>query len=306
MKSIKLPAALLLSLTLLSWPALAQNQPAETSSQRAMATAQLSQDQIRALIRQVADKDIENDKKQNEYTYIQREEEHKLDSKGEVKSSESKTQEIMVLYGEQVERLIAKNDKPLSEKDAAKEEERIQKLTDKRKHETEVQRKKRLQTEEKDREDARKFVSEVADAYNFHLKGMENLDGRETYVIDAEPRPDFQPHFKEAKVLPKFRFRAWIDQAEYRFCGMVSGANPQGIAPADRPDAGQRRSLAAPACRGQSGRAGRPAEEFQPGGRCDLPRLQEVSDRYEDRSGGRVAGAALKFSAKSSGRRRNG
>jgi len=214
MKAIKLPAALLLSLALFSWPALAQNQPAEIPSQRAIATEQLSQDQIRALIRQVADKDIENDKKQNEYTYIQREEEHKLDSKGEVKSSESKTQEIMVLYGEQVERLIAKNDKPLSEKDAAKEEERIQKLTDKRKNETEEQRKKRLQTEEKDREDARKFVSEVADAYNFHLKSMENLDGRETYVIDAEPRPDFQPHFKEAKVLPKFRFRAWIDQTE--------------------------------------------------------------------------------------------
>ena len=43
---------------------------------------------------------------------------------------------------------------------------------------------------------------------------MENLDGRETYVIDAEPRPDFQPHLKEAKILPKFRFRVWIDQAE--------------------------------------------------------------------------------------------
>jgi hypothetical protein len=214
MKSIKPCAALLLSLTVLSWPALAQNQPAETPSQNTTATVQLSQDRIRALIRQVADKDIENDKKQNEYTYIQREEEHKLDSKGEVKSSESKTQEIMVLYGEQVERLIAKNDKPLSEKDAAKEEERIQKLTDKRKNETEEQRKKRLQTEEKDREDARKFVSEVADAYNFRLIGMENLDRRETYVIDANPRPEFQPHSKEARILPKFRFRAWIDQAE--------------------------------------------------------------------------------------------
>jgi hypothetical protein len=87
MKSIKLPAALLLSLTLL-----AQNQRTEIPSQRAIATAQLSQDQIRGLIRQVADRDIENDKKQNQYTYIQREEEHKLDSKGEVKSSESKTQ----------------------------------------------------------------------------------------------------------------------------------------------------------------------------------------------------------------------
>jgi hypothetical protein len=207
-------AASLLLLVFISWPTLAQNQPADASSRSATATPQLSQDQIRALIRQVADKDIENDKKQKDYTYIQREEEHKLDGKGAVKSSESKTEEIMVLYGEQVQRLIAKNDKPLSEKDAAKEEERIRKLTDKRKNESEDQRKKRLQTEEKDREDARKFVSEVADAYNFRLIGTENLDGRETYVIAAEPRPDFQPHSKEAKVLPKFRFHAWIDRAE--------------------------------------------------------------------------------------------
>src|SRR3984893_11624482 len=204
---MNLSAASLLLLVFISWPTLAQNQPEDAPSRSATATPQLSQDQIRAFIRQVADKDIENDKKQKDYTYIQREEEHKLDGKGAVKSSESKTEEIMVLYGEQVQRLIAKND-------AAKEEERIRKLTDKRKNESEDQRKKRLQIEEKDREDARKFVSEVADAYNFRLIGTENLDGRETYVIAAEPRPDFQPHSKEAKFLPKFRFHAWIDQAE--------------------------------------------------------------------------------------------
>ena len=207
-------AALLLFVTFLSGPELAQNQRAENSSSNVPAISQLSPDQIRALIRQVADKDIENDKKQSAYTYIQREEEHKLYGKGQVKSSESKTQEIMVLYGEQVDRLIAKDDKPLSEKDAAKEEERIQKLTDKRKNESEEDRRKRLEKEEKEREDGRKFVGEVADAYNFRLIGTENPDGRETYVIDAEPRPDFQPHLKEAKVLPKFRFRVWIDQAE--------------------------------------------------------------------------------------------
>ena len=83
----------------------------------------------------------------------------------------------MVLYGEQVQRLIAKDDKPLSEKDAAKEEERIQKLTDKRKNETDEQRKKRLEKEEKDREDDAQFVSEITDAYNFRLVGMENLGG---------------------------------------------------------------------------------------------------------------------------------
>jgi hypothetical protein len=211
---MKLIAGSLLFLALISWPAVGQSQGVASPAPTSMATPQLSQDEIRALIRQVADKDIENDKKQKDYTYIERQEAHKLDGKGEVKSSESKTQEVMVLYGEQVERLIAKDDKPLSEKEADKEEDRIRKLTNKRKNENDDQRKKRLETEEKDREDARKFVGEVADAYNFRLIGTENLDGREAYVIDAEPRPDFVPRSKEAKVLPKFRFRVWIDRAE--------------------------------------------------------------------------------------------
>lgn len=174
----------------------------------------LSQDQIRALIREASEKDIENDKKQRDYTYIEREEQHKLNGKGETKSIESKTHEIMVLYNEPVERLIAKDDKPLSAKDAAKEEERIQKIVDKRKNESEADRKKRLEKQEKEREDDRQFVREVTDAYNFRLAGIENLNGRDAWVIDAEPRPGFQPHRKEARILPKFRFRVWIDKAD--------------------------------------------------------------------------------------------
>jgi hypothetical protein len=209
---MKQRAATFLLLVLACGSALAQGNSA--GSNTAAEGTQLSQDQIRDLVRQVADKDIENDKKQRDYTYIEREEEHKLDGNGQIKSSETRTHEIMVLYGEQVERLIAKDDQPLSEKDAGKEEERIRKLTDKRKNENEEQRKKRLEKEQKDREDARMFVSEVADAYNFSLHGIEDLDGRETYVVEAEPRPDFQPHSREAKILPKFRFRAWIDKEE--------------------------------------------------------------------------------------------
>ena len=163
-------------------------------------------DQIRELIRQVAEKDIENDKKQRDYTYIEREEEHRLDGKGQVKSTETTTHEVMMLYGDQIERLIAKNDKPLSTKDAAKEDERIQKLTDKRKNETSEQRAKRLKQEEKDREETRQFVGEIADAYNFHLAAIEDLDSRETYVIDAEPRPGFEPHSKGGQVSTQVPF----------------------------------------------------------------------------------------------------
>ena len=173
-----------------------------------------SADQIRDLIRRAADRDLENDKRQRDYTYVEREQENKLDGKGQVASSESKTHDVMELYGEQVERLIAKDDKPLSSKDAAREEERIEKLIDERKNESEDDRRKRLEKEEKDREQAREFVKEITDAYNFRFAGMETLEGREVYVIDADPRPGYEPRRREAKLLPKFRFRVWIDQAD--------------------------------------------------------------------------------------------
>jgi hypothetical protein len=107
-----------------------------------------------------------------------------------------------------------KDDKPLSPKDAAKEEAKIQKIIDKRKNESESDRKKREEREIKDHEDSRKFETEVADAYNFKLVGTEPLGGREAWIIDAEPRPGFVPHMKEAKFLSKFRGRVWIDKAD--------------------------------------------------------------------------------------------
>ena len=161
-----------------------------------------------------AEKDMENDKRQRDYTYIEREEEHKLKGKGEVGSTETRTYEVLQIYNEQVRRLIAKDDKTLSAKDAAKEEEKIQKILDKRKNESDSQRQKRLKEDEKERQESREFVKEVADAYDFRLAGVVELDGREAYVIDGEPRPGFEPKRKEAKILPKFRFRVWIDRAE--------------------------------------------------------------------------------------------
>ncbi len=180
----------------------------------AQTPAPLSQEQIQSLVRQAADKDLENDKKLRDYTYMQREEEHKLNSDGQTKSTEVRTYENMVLFEEPVRKLVGKDNKPLPENDARREDEKIQKIIDKRKDESDNDGRKRLEKSEKEREQGRQFVKEVADAYNFRWVGTENFNGRETYVIDADPRPGYEPHVKDAKFLPKFRFRAWIDKAE--------------------------------------------------------------------------------------------
>ena len=155
--------------------------------------ATLSNERIRELIQKVAEKDIENEKKLRDYTYSERQEQRKLDGKGEVTSTETKTFDVLQIYGEQVYRLVSKDDKPLSEKDAGKEEEKIQKIIDKRSNESDSEREKRLKKEEKEREEGREFVKEIADAYNFTQVGSEQVEGRETYIIAAEPRLGFEP-----------------------------------------------------------------------------------------------------------------
>jgi hypothetical protein len=178
------------------------------------ADGKLSQQQMQELFRVVADKDMENNKRERDYTYTEREVQDNLDGKGKFKSKEIKTYEILEIAGEQVQRLIAKDDKPLNAKDAAKEDEKIQKIIDKRKNESDDDRRKREQKQEKEQEDGRKFVREVSDAYNFKLVGTELVDGREAWVIDGEPRPGFEPHMKESKFLSKFHGRVWIDKSD--------------------------------------------------------------------------------------------
>jgi len=198
-------------------PASPPNEAAAAPASKAIsepAPKTLSSEQIKTLIHQAADKDIENDKKQRDYTYTERVEEHHLGGHGDVKSTEVRVYDVLEIYGEQMRKLISKNGKPLSGKEAAKEDERLQRVIDHRKNESDSERAKRLKQEQKSREEDRQFVKEVEDAYNFKFVGTENLQGRDAYVIDAEPRTGFEAQTKVGKVLPKFRFRLWLDRAE--------------------------------------------------------------------------------------------
>jgi hypothetical protein len=88
------------------------------------AEGKLSPQQMQELFRLVAEKDLENEKRQRDYTYIERDVQKNLNGKGDTKSTEIKTYEVLEIGGEQVQRLIQKDDKPLDAKDAAKEEKK--------------------------------------------------------------------------------------------------------------------------------------------------------------------------------------
>jgi hypothetical protein len=169
----------------------------------------------RQIMQRAVAKDVVSWQAAKDYTFLQRTQQDALEGNGAVKSSKSETSEIMVLYGEPFERVIAKDDKPLPEKEQKKQNEEFEKETRKRENETPEERRKRLQKYEKQREDERAFVREILDAYTFTLSGSEVVNGRQTWVIDGTPRAGFEGKRREAKLLPKIRPRFWIDQRDY-------------------------------------------------------------------------------------------
>ena len=151
------------------------------------------------------------------YTCRQREVEKHLDSHGTVKSTDIKTYDITVLYGEPYSRLIQKNDKPLSEKEEKKEQEKLDEFVAKRKGESEKDRQKREAKQKKEREEGRAFLRDVANAYDFRIVGEERVDGRPAWVLEATPRKGFQPTQPHADILPKLKGKLWIDKKEYNW-----------------------------------------------------------------------------------------
>jgi hypothetical protein len=171
----------------------------------------------REIVRRSVEIDHHNFERARNYTARQREVEKEIDKNGKVKSTRIKTYEIMFLGGEPYSRLIEKDDQPLGEKDRQKEDEKMEKFIARHRDESEHDREKRLAKQEKEREEGRLFLRDMVNAYDFKLLGEEQIEGKDTYVIEATPRKDFHPTQPHADLLQKARGRLWIEKQDYNW-----------------------------------------------------------------------------------------
>ncbi len=165
------------------------------------------------IMKRSIDRDFDNFEQQKNYTYQEREQNREFDAKGGVTKTEIETSEILILGGRPYEKVIAKNDKPLSAKDARKEQEKMDRELARRRNLTDAERAKL----EKERAENRKFLREMPQAFTFRLEREESISGKRTWVIDAEPRADFKPSSMQARILSKVRCKFWVDQNEYQW-----------------------------------------------------------------------------------------
>ncbi len=127
---------------------------------------------------------------------------------------DTETYETVILYGQPFQKLIAKNDKPLEEKEQKKEQDRFDREVDKRRRQTEGSGKTDY---DKEREQRLKIMKEVVNAYTFRLLGEEQVDGQDAYVISAEPRAGYKPQTREGSWLEGLHGKIWIDRNELQW-----------------------------------------------------------------------------------------
>ena len=169
------------------------------------------------IIRRSVERDRLNFERANDYSYVQHSERRFLDKDGRVSKVESHTYDVMVIDGEPYAKLVAKDGKPLSESEARKEQEKLDRELARRRSEDPGERARRLSEQEKRRRQEWEFMQEVPAAFTFRLAGQEMIEGRPVWVIEADPKPGYKGRAKRADLLARFRGKLWIDQQDYQW-----------------------------------------------------------------------------------------
>lgn len=122
-----------------------------------------------------------------------------------------RTYRVRMIDGSPYNELIAIDGKALTGADQQREQQKLQRETDRRTHEGAWARNRRIAEYERQRKQDQLLMQEMIDGFNFKLAGTEIANGRECYRIEATPNPNYVPHSREAQVLKGMKGTLWID-----------------------------------------------------------------------------------------------
>jgi hypothetical protein len=141
------------------------------------------------------------------YSYVERDVESKHDS-----TRTAKTYKVLMIDGSPYNEVTAINDQPLSSAQRADEQRKLHREIEKRQNESERERDKRIAKYDKERNRDHQMLKEMVDAFSFKIAGQAKVDGHDCWVMDAIPKPGFQPNNHEGRVLKGMKGRLWIDK----------------------------------------------------------------------------------------------
>src|SRR5580698_7920782 len=149
---------------------------------------------------------------QKDYTYHVHQEEQDLDGKGNVKKMAVTDAESLTMSGVRVNRIVARNGKPLTDDEKKKEDEHINKEVAKAHARQEKAQDKGKDTDS--RGDETISASRILELGSFTHPRREMLDGRPTIIVDYAGDPKAKTHNASEGVIRDLVGTVWIDEAD--------------------------------------------------------------------------------------------
>jgi hypothetical protein len=169
---------------------------------------------VKALFKEIDENQKAIDKIREKYAGSQSEEETEFEGDGKVKKHEINEYTFFFLNGNEIPTLVKKDDKPLSDAEQKKENEKTQKrIGEQQKREAKKEAKEEKAKEEgksgeKDDPDIEVFLR----ACQFVNPRRERFRGQDVLVFDFEPNPEFKPHKLVEKLAQKLAGVVWVDE----------------------------------------------------------------------------------------------
>jgi hypothetical protein len=142
---------------------------------------------------------------------------HYIHLERDLEAHGSKTYQILMIEGSTYQKLTAVDGKPLSPEDAKKEEQKLRDEVKSRCAESPSARQKRIAEYQKDQKRDHEMINELTKAFNFKIAGRQRLNGHRTWLLNATPKPGYQPPNLETKALTGMEGKLWIDTATFEW-----------------------------------------------------------------------------------------
>jgi|SRR5581483_4500793 len=141
--------------------------------------------------------------------------EHDVEEKRQERHA--KTYRVLMIDGSPFNVVTAIDGHPLSGAEKAAEQRKLQREIAKRQSESERERDRRIAKYKRERDRDHRMLQEMLNAFTFRLAGEAEVNGHDCLVLNAEPRPDFEPEDREGRVLKGMKGQLWIDKGTYQW-----------------------------------------------------------------------------------------
>jgi hypothetical protein len=168
------------------------------------------------ILKEAVVQQLNNSDQRFRYTYMEKETIEELDSKGQIKKSETKTYLWFHTEYSTFLKLTSLNGAVYDAGYLKTQDEKIRQLMEEDERKSEADKHKAKGKIQQERAEESALFRNLLEAFLFQCEGKETINGYAAWVYQFEPRPGFKPRDRASEILTGLAGKLWITEEEHQ------------------------------------------------------------------------------------------